>query len=82
VIIARAGKPISRLVSSRDARKCRKFGLLAGNFFIPEDFDEPLPKDVFAYFEAREDAFPRGHPCVPLGDNGASKPVEAIASAA
>ncbi len=29
----------------------RPFGLSAGDFFVPEDFDAPLPEDVLRDFE-------------------------------
>ena len=31
----------------------RKLGLCAGDFAVPDDFDEPLPEDVLAGFEGR-----------------------------
>jgi len=54
IIIARAGKPIARLVSlAPPATKKRVLGRLAGQFTIPDDFDAPLPDDVLAAFEGR-----------------------------
>ncbi len=54
IIIAKAGKPVAKLVSI-DAqvikeKKPRKIGLLAGKMKVPDDFDEPLPDDVLALF--------------------------------
>lgn len=43
VIIARANKPIARLVPLVMPRKNRVFGLHRGEFWISDDFDEPLP---------------------------------------
>ena len=37
---------------SCDARK-RPFGLCAGEFTVPDDFDEPLPDHVLREFEGR-----------------------------
>jgi antitoxin (DNA-binding transcriptional repressor) of toxin-antitoxin stability system len=31
----------------------RPFGLCAGEFTVPEDFDEPLPEDIVSSFEGR-----------------------------
>ena len=31
----------------------RPFGLCAGEFVVPEDFDEPLPDEVLRQFEGR-----------------------------
>jgi prevent-host-death family protein len=57
IIIAKAGRPMARLVSVRRGRKRRRLGPLAGRFSIPEDFDAPLPDKLVATFEGRgEDA--------------------------
>lgn len=53
VIIAKAGKPMARLVSLAAPPRRRKLGLLAGKMIIPDDFDAPLPEDVLASFEGR-----------------------------
>ncbi|HSS07092.1 MAG TPA: type II toxin-antitoxin system Phd/YefM family antitoxin [Rhodanobacteraceae bacterium] len=52
VVIAKAGKPVARLVPIEKPAK-RKLGLLKGRLTIPEDFDAPLPDDVIAAFEGR-----------------------------
>lgn len=49
VVIARAGKPVARLVPLEPARE-REFGVDAGLFTVPDDFDEPLPDDVLQRF--------------------------------
>lgn len=53
VTIARAGRPVARLVGLARGRERRKLGLLAGRFEVPADFDAPLPDDVLARFEGR-----------------------------
>jgi prevent-host-death family protein len=53
VIIARAGKPIARLVPMAAAVKKKKLGLLKGKIRIIGDFNAPLPDDVLAMFERR-----------------------------
>ena len=53
VIIAKAGKPMARLVPMRRSRKRRRMGLLAGKFSVPADFDAPLPEEVIALFAGR-----------------------------
>ena len=50
IVIARAGRPVARLVPIEAAPK-RVFGLDRGVFEVPEDFDEPLPDDLLAEFE-------------------------------
>ncbi|MGI4953478.1 MAG: type II toxin-antitoxin system Phd/YefM family antitoxin [Janthinobacterium lividum] len=53
IVIARAGRPIARLVPLQDAvvRPRRQLGRLAGEFTVPTDFDAPLPEQVLASFE-------------------------------
>lgn len=55
VVIARAGKPVARLVSLAIPRCAprRVLGNLAGLLFVPADFDAPLPDDELARFEGR-----------------------------
>ena len=48
VIIARAGRPVARLVPLQSPRR---LGLLRGRLTVPEDFDTPLPEEVLATFE-------------------------------
>jgi prevent-host-death family protein len=55
IIIAKAGKPLAKLVplmSTRDQPK-RRLGALAGVATVPADFDAPLPDDVIDTFEGR-----------------------------
>ena len=54
IVIAKAGKPLARLVPVRPVRKLRKLGWLKGKLEIPEDFDAPLPDEVIAAFEGRD----------------------------
>lgn len=53
VVIARAGKPVARLVPLAPARPIRKLGALKGKLRIPDDFDAPLPARVLDAFEGR-----------------------------
>jgi prevent-host-death family protein len=50
LIIARAGRPVARLIPFARPGK-RALGLDAGRGFIAPDFDAPLPEDVLADFE-------------------------------
>jgi len=55
IVIARAGRPVAKLVPltpSAPAGK-RKLGALAGRARIPDNFDDPLPDDILAMFEGR-----------------------------
>jgi prevent-host-death family protein len=51
VVIARAGKPVARLVPVQ-APAGRRLGIDDGVFKVPDDFDAPLPDDVLADFES------------------------------
>jgi prevent-host-death family protein len=51
IVIAKAGKPVARLLALAEARLKRRLGGLAGKVQIPEDFDAPLPDDVLDSFE-------------------------------
>jgi prevent-host-death family protein len=53
VIIAKAGKPIARLVPLETTPKPKKLGLLKGVIRMPKDFNAPLPDEVLATFEGR-----------------------------
>lgn len=53
VVIAKAGKPMAKLIPFVPAAGKRKLGLLAGRLSVPADFDAPLPEDVLASFEGR-----------------------------
>lgn len=53
IIIAKAGKPMARLVPLDNAPKKRRLGLLKGQLDVPEDFDAPLSDDILGLFEGR-----------------------------
>ena len=46
VIIAKAGKPVAKLISVDARKKRRVLGSAEGEFVVPEDFNDPLPKEV------------------------------------
>jgi prevent-host-death family protein len=50
IIIAKAGKPVAKLVPLEDRPK-RRLGVLKGQAAIPADFDAPLPTEVLDAFE-------------------------------
>jgi prevent-host-death family protein len=45
VIIARAGKPVARLTKLQPEKKPIIFGLMKGEIWVADDFDDPLPED-------------------------------------
>ena len=50
VIIARDGRPVAKLSAVQQHKREYKFGLTAGQFTIPPDFDAPLPESVLSEF--------------------------------
>ncbi|MDQ3684142.1 MAG: type II toxin-antitoxin system prevent-host-death family antitoxin [Acidobacteriota bacterium] len=54
LVVTDAGKPVAEIkpvISNFVA--LRPFGLCAGDFVVPDDFDEPLPEHVMSDFEGR-----------------------------
>ena len=54
VTIAKAGKPVARLVPVESPRPTRSPGFLRGRIRIADDFDAPLPDDVQSSFEGAD----------------------------
>jgi prevent-host-death family protein len=46
VVIAKAGTPVAKLVPLKSARPKFKFGSAKGEFVVPDDFNDPLPKEI------------------------------------
>lgn len=59
VVIAKAGRPVARLVPYATATAARVPGRYAGQMRIAADFDAPLPEDVLGLFEGTGDAASR-----------------------
>ena len=53
IVIAKAGKPMARLIPFQRRSSRRKLAALAGRFSVPDNFDAPLPSDVLDDFEGR-----------------------------
>ena len=52
VLIAKAGKPVARLVPWRQLSQDRVPGLDRGTVQVPADFDTALPASILATFES------------------------------
>ena len=50
IIIAKAGKPMVRLVAVAAKRRRTGYGADKGKIWISDDFDAPLPDDVLKSF--------------------------------
>ena len=44
VVIAKAGKPVARLVAIKPQAKPRPLGTGKGDFVVPDDFNDPWPE--------------------------------------
>ncbi len=51
IVIARAGRPVARLVAlAPDASEPRRLGVLAGKLAVPDDIDTLFARDIEAMF--------------------------------
>lgn len=55
VTIARAGRPVARLVPIGKGQRKRMFGVLRDKIWIADDFDAPLPDEILRGFEGERD---------------------------
>lgn len=46
VVIAKAGKPVAKLIAIPSARSRFKPGSARGEFVVPDDFNDPIPKEI------------------------------------
>ena len=53
IVIAKAGKPVAKLVPIGHGGRVRKPGFLKGRIRIAADFDVPLPAELLDTFEGR-----------------------------
>ncbi len=54
LVIVKAGKPIAEIRPiASSSKRLRPFGLCAGEFTVPDDFDEPLPENIIQEFEGK-----------------------------
>lgn len=56
IVIARAGRPLAKLVPIDEPRKRRNLGFWRQErVWVGDDFDEPLPWEIQRYFEGEGD---------------------------
>jgi antitoxin (DNA-binding transcriptional repressor) of toxin-antitoxin stability system len=53
LVIIRADKPIAEMRPVVSNKQLRPFGLCAGEFTVPDDFNSPLPEDLLSAFEGK-----------------------------
>jgi antitoxin (DNA-binding transcriptional repressor) of toxin-antitoxin stability system len=51
-VVLRGNRPVAE-VKPVTPRERRPYGLCAGEFVVPKDFDDPLPEDILNAFEGR-----------------------------
>ncbi len=51
IVIAKAGKPVARLVAVTEKPKRREPGSAKGTLWYSDDFDAPLPEEIQRFFE-------------------------------
>lgn len=51
VVVTAGDQPVAEIRPVERVRKPRPFGLAAGAFVVPDDFDEPLPEEILRDFE-------------------------------
>ena len=51
ITIAKAGRPIAKLIPIQTERKPRQPGTAKGKIWIAPDFNAPLPEDILKSFE-------------------------------
>ena len=57
LIVMQSGKPVAEIKPvTNGATALRPFGLCAGEFTVPDEFDEPLPENILREFESPPDA--------------------------
>ena len=54
IVIAKAGRPVAKLVGYSEADEPRQLGGWEGRVWIADDFDE-LPPEILAAFEGTDD---------------------------
>ncbi len=52
IVILEDGRPVAEIRPPASLRQ-RPFGLCAGEFRVPDDFDAPLPEHLLREFESR-----------------------------
>ena len=51
LVVTEDDRPIAEIRPIEHVRRPRPFGLAAGTFTVPDDFDDPLPEEILRDFE-------------------------------
>lgn len=54
ITVTQAEQPMAEIKpATSNAKPLRPFGLCAGEFIVPDNFDDPLPEEIIREFEGR-----------------------------
>jgi antitoxin (DNA-binding transcriptional repressor) of toxin-antitoxin stability system len=53
IVVYREGRPVAEIRPFTETATLRPVGLAAGEFVVPDDFDDPLPDELLDAFEGR-----------------------------
>jgi antitoxin (DNA-binding transcriptional repressor) of toxin-antitoxin stability system len=53
IVIYQGERPVAEIRPLMETEKLRPVGLAAGEFVVPDDFDDPLPDELLDAFEGR-----------------------------
>lgn len=53
VVVYQGERPVAEIRPVTETEMLRPVGLAAGEFVVPDDFDDPLPSDLLDAFEGR-----------------------------
>jgi antitoxin (DNA-binding transcriptional repressor) of toxin-antitoxin stability system len=51
LVITERDRPVAEIRPLEASRRPRPFGLAAGTFVVPDDFDAPLPEEFLKFFQ-------------------------------
>jgi len=51
LVVTEQDRPVAEIRPLEAVRRPRPFGLAAGTFVVPDDFDDPLPEEILRDFE-------------------------------
>jgi antitoxin (DNA-binding transcriptional repressor) of toxin-antitoxin stability system len=51
LVITERDEPVAEIRPIESVRRPRPFGLAAGTFVVPDDFDDPLPEEILRSFQ-------------------------------
>jgi antitoxin (DNA-binding transcriptional repressor) of toxin-antitoxin stability system len=53
IVVYQGDRPVAEIRPITETATLRPVGLAAGEFVVPDDFDDPLPEDLLNAFEGR-----------------------------